>query len=65
MSRAPYVLILIGVLLALGNLGLVTGPWIAPVFLIGIGCLMLLSPRWRERQRQREERRAEHAEHPE
>jgi hypothetical protein len=57
MSRAPYVLILIGVLLAFGNLGIVTGEWIAPAILIGIGCLMLLSPRWRRRQERREERR--------
>jgi hypothetical protein len=56
-------LILIGILLALGNLGLINGPWMAPAILIGIGCLMLLSPRWRERRREREERRANHAAH--
>ena len=47
MNRAPIILILLGVLLALGNLNIVTGGWIAPAVLIGLGCIMLLFPgRW-------------------
>jgi hypothetical protein len=63
MRRAPFILIFIGLLLAAGNFGILSGQWIAPAILIGIGIIALAFPRtwegWRSERSSRRARRHE------
>jgi hypothetical protein len=59
MRRAPFILIFIGLLLAAGSFGILSGQWIAPAILIGIGVIALIFPRtWEGSRSERLNRRA-------